>query len=76
MCVRLRRLPKIIAAAWLVVALGLTVAVGPSLGWRGGLWLGVHHVLCFFGAGWELWVRAEPKRHDAPATSALGASGT
>jgi hypothetical protein len=56
--VRSVRLPKVIAVAWLFVALGLTVFVAPELGWRGWLWLGIHHALCLFAAAWELWVRA------------------
>lgn len=52
------RLPKIVAVAWVFVALGLTVLVGPELGLRGWFWLGVHHALCAFGVAWELWVRA------------------
>lgn len=54
------RLPKVIAVAWIVVAIGLTVLVAPQLGWRGWMWMGVHHALCAFGVTWELWVRAEP----------------
>jgi len=52
------RLHKVVAVAWVFVALGLTVLVGPELGLRGWFWLGIHHALCAFGATWELWVRA------------------
>ena len=43
-----------IAIAWLLVAVALTIGMGPWLGARGWLWLGLHHVLCVFGAGHEL----------------------
>ena len=43
------------AIAWIVVAVGLTVAIGPKLGYRGWLWLGTHDLLCAIGAGHELW---------------------
>lgn len=46
---------RTVALAWIVVAVGVTVAIGPSLGLRGWLWLGLHHVLCAAGAGHELW---------------------
>lgn len=46
---------KVLAAAWLLTAAGLTVLIGPSLGWRGWIWLGTHDLLCLVGAGWELW---------------------
>jgi hypothetical protein len=46
---------RTIALTWLVVAIGLSVVVGPSLGLRGWMWLGVHHLLCVLGAGHELW---------------------
>ena len=46
---------KVLAAAWLLTAAGLGVLVGPSLGWRGWIWLGTHQLLCLTGAGWELW---------------------
>ncbi len=45
---------KVLALAWLLVAAGLLVLVGPSLGWRGWIWLGAHTLLCLVGAGWEL----------------------
>jgi hypothetical protein len=46
---------KVLAAAWLVVALGLTLLIGPHLGWRGWIWLGLHDLLALVGGGWELW---------------------
>ena len=46
---------RIIALTWLIVAIGLTALLGPELGWRGWLWLGLHDLLCVIGAGHELW---------------------
>ncbi len=46
---------KVLAASWLVVALGLTLLIGPHLGWRGWVWLGLHDLLALVGGGWELW---------------------
>ncbi len=46
---------KVLAAAWIVTAVGLAILVGPYLGWRGWIWLGLHELLCLVGAGWELW---------------------
>ncbi len=48
------------ALAWLVSAIGVTLVVGPSLGLRGWLWLGLHDVLCAVGAGHELWRKRTP----------------
>jgi hypothetical protein len=45
---------RVVALAWIVVAIGLTVGIGPHLGLRGWAWLGAHHVLCAVGAGHEL----------------------
>ncbi|MCB9743740.1 MAG: hypothetical protein H6741_15005 [Alphaproteobacteria bacterium] len=44
----------IVAIAWLGVALGLTLVLGPRLGLRGWLWLGLHHALCLVGCAHEL----------------------
>ena len=46
---------KVLALAWLLVAVGVAVLIGPRLGWRGWIWLGAHEALCLVGAGWELW---------------------
>ena len=51
----------VIAVAWIVFAVVLTVVLGPRLGMRGLLWLGLHHLLCAAGAGHELW-RARGRR--------------
>lgn len=55
----------VVAVAWLIFAVALTLWLGPSLGARGWLWLGVHHALCVIGAGHELW-RARARRRAAP----------
>jgi hypothetical protein len=59
-----------IALAWIVVAIGLTVVLAPLMGLRGWMWLGVHHWLCLFGAGWEL---LEDRRLSRAAVQAVGA---
>ena len=51
----------IVAMAWVGVAIGLTIFVGPKLGLRGWAWLGVHHLLCLAGASHELY-RASQRR--------------
>lgn len=59
---------RTVAIAWIVVAVGLTILVGPSLGWRGWMWLGAHDILCAVGAGHELWRKRDrkgPKRDGA-----------
>ena len=48
-------LGRMVAIAWIVVAVGLTITIGPMLGWRGWMWLGAHDLLCAVGAGHELW---------------------
>ncbi|MES2644917.1 MAG: hypothetical protein V4850_35855 [Myxococcota bacterium] len=48
-------LGRAVAVTWIIVALGLTITIGPQLGLRGWMWLGAHHVLCAVGAGHELW---------------------
>ena len=48
-------LGRVVAITWILVAVGITVLVGPELGWRGWLWLGLHHLLCLIGASHELW---------------------
>lgn len=46
---------RTVALLWLTVAIGVTIALGPQLGWRGWIWLGGHHLLCVFGVSHELW---------------------
>ncbi len=45
----------IIALAWVMAAIGVTVLYGGQLGFRGWVWLGVHHVACAIGCTHELW---------------------
>jgi hypothetical protein len=53
---------RTVAITWIVVAIGLTVLIGPELGWRGWMWLGAHNALCAVGAGHELWRKRDTKR--------------
>jgi hypothetical protein len=46
---------RIIAVTWLLTGAGLTILIGPELGWRGWLWLGIHNLLCVIGSSHELW---------------------
>lgn len=48
---------RTLAVTWLVVAIGLSVVIGPELGLRGWMWLGAHNLLCALGAGHELMKR-------------------
>lgn len=48
-------LGRMVAAAWLIAMVGVTLSIGPSLGWRGWMWLGAHNVLCVIGSVHELW---------------------
>jgi len=57
----------VVALAWPLAAVGLTVAIGPSLGLRGWLWLGAHHLLCAVGCGHELWRAWAQRAPRAPA---------
>jgi hypothetical protein len=58
--------------AWLVAALGVSLTVGPQLGWRGWLWLALHNLLCAVGAGHELWrTRERPGRPGGVAGGGL-----
>lgn len=50
----------VVALAWLTLAIGATALFGPSLGLRGWLWLGLHHLLCLLGVSHELW-RKRPR---------------
>ncbi len=53
----------IVATTWFLVALGLTVVLGPGLGLRGWAWLGLHHLLCAIGVSHEL-LRGWRRRHE------------
>jgi hypothetical protein len=60
---------RTLAITWLVVAIGLSMVIGPELGLRGWMWLGAHNLLCAVGAGHELLKRR-------PATSTLPETGS
>ena len=51
----------IVALSWLMIAMGVTVFLGPQLGLRGWIWLILHHVLCVVGSVHEL--RRASRRH-------------
>ena len=44
----------VLAFAWLLASVVLTLLLAPSLGARGLMWLGLHNGLCVFGCGWEI----------------------
>ncbi|MED5370733.1 MAG: hypothetical protein VX899_06955 [Myxococcota bacterium] len=44
----------IVALVWAIVAVAMTALIGPQLGLRGWLWLGLHHALCLAGVTHEL----------------------
>jgi hypothetical protein len=53
------------AFGWLLFALIASVWWGPQLGFRGLVWLGMHHVLCAVGCTHELrrgWRRHRVRR--------------
>lgn len=52
----------IVALSWLMAAMGVTVLLGPQLGLRGWIWLGLHHVLCLVGSVHELRRAARRQR--------------
>jgi hypothetical protein len=58
---------RTLAITWLVVAIGLSVVIGPELGLRGWMWLGAHNLLCAIGAGHEL-LKRRPAAPSSPAT--------
>ena len=43
----------VMALSWLLVAIGVTIFIGPMLGARGWLWLLIHHFLCGIGVTHE-----------------------
>ena len=43
----------VMALSWMLIALGITIFIGPMLGARGWLWLLIHHVLCLIGVTHE-----------------------
>jgi hypothetical protein len=68
---------RTLAITWLVVAIGLSVVIGPELGLRGWMWLGAHNLLCAVGAGHELLKRRPasiaPANGSSPAASSPAA---
>lgn len=62
----------VVALAWILSAVGLTVVFGPLLGLRGWGWLLVHHLLCAVGATHEL--RRGWRRHRARKAASLVAA--
>lgn len=45
----------IVALSWLFIAIGGTVVFAGSLGLRGLIWMGVHHVVCVAAVSHEMW---------------------
>ena len=44
----------VLALAWLLVSVVMTVLMAPQLGIRGLAWLALQDALCLFGCGWEI----------------------
>ena len=44
----------VVAIAWLLVSVVVTLLLYPSLGARGLLWLGFQDAACLIGCGWEI----------------------
>lgn len=65
----------VVALAWLGVAVGVSVALGPQLGMRGWVWLAAHHLLCVIGCTHELW-RAWRRRAQRSGAAPGPASGS
>lgn len=43
----------ILAVAWIITSLLVTLLLWNHLGARGWIWLGIHHVLCLIGCSHE-----------------------
>lgn len=43
----------IVAVTWVLVALAITIILGPKLGGRGWLWMSIHHIFCAIGCSTE-----------------------
>lgn len=59
----------VLAFAWLLASVVLTILLAPGLGARGLLWLGFYDLLCVIGSGWEIhraW-RLQHQLTDIPA---------
>ena len=50
-------LARALAAGWLIASVGVTLLIGPELGLRGWMWLGLQDVLCVVGCVHELWTK-------------------
>ena len=68
-----KNIGEIIAVSWLIVAVVMTILVGPSLGARGLLWMAIHHLLCLIGCGHEL-AKSRRKKNVAPSEIEVGIS--
>jgi hypothetical protein len=53
---------RILGLAWVLVAVGVTVLLGPQLGLRGWAWLFLHHVLMIGTLAAQAW----QSRRDVP----------
>ena len=57
----------ILAVTWLLVAIAITLLLGPNLGGRGWLWLSIHHTFCIVGCGTE-YVRYQRRQERRNST--------
>jgi hypothetical protein len=57
----------VLATAWFLIAIFLTVVLYPQLGGRGLLWLGIHHIFCLVGCTTEYfrYQRRQERRNKA-----------
>lgn len=60
-------LQAIIAVTWFLVAMTITFLLGPKIGGRGWLWLGIHHIFCVIGCGTE-YVRYQRRQERRNST--------
>jgi hypothetical protein len=51
---RVLRPALVLAIAWLLVSMVMSILLVPSLGARGLIWLGIQDAACLFGCGWEM----------------------
>lgn len=54
-------LGRTVAFTWVVASLGITLVLGPEVGYRGWMWLAVNDLLCIFGATHEIIVKERRK---------------
>ena len=57
-----KNIGEIVAVSWLLIAIVMTILIGPSLGARGLLWMGIHHFLCLVGSIHELTKKRRKQR--------------